>query len=103
MNLSVKKALCFLQKLSPKHCSSCCSIANFTFLRLCNLNHHLCSRMVYLHFFKNCHPIICYSYVPSCINKHLVHSSWSKCSFYNIRNNLRSKNVVSLCISSKYS
>ena len=102
MNFHVKKLFCILQKLSSYHDSGCCSITNFCLLCLCNLNHHLCRRMLYLHFLEYRDSIVCNNNIICRRNKHLVHSSRTKCCLYYVGNHFSRENIISLRIFSDY-
>ena len=103
MYLFIKKFFCIFQKFSCNHYCSSCSVTHLAFLCFCNFNHHFSSRMLYLHFFKNCDTVIRYYYIICRRNKHLVHPLWPKGSFNNVRDHSGCHNIVSLRVFSENS
>ena len=66
--------------------------------RGCDFHHHLCSGMLYLHFFKNCNSIISDDNFICRGDNHFIHSFGSKSRFYNLCNHSCSLNIIPLCI-----
>ena len=90
----------FLQEFACDNDGRGGSVSDFVVLGLCDLNHHLCCRVLDIHLFEDGNAIVGDDNIADGVDEHLVHALWTKGSSDCTCNCLCCSNVHALGIPS---
>src|SRR2546422_1582150 len=93
MQALVQKAFCFLQQLPGQNDRRRRPIPHLIILRLSNLDQHLRCRVLYINLIQYSRTVTCDSDIAQAIDKHFVHTPWTKCRPDNFAHNSCRANV----------